>query len=178
MTALSAVDAKLDEQTAVQRLIDENAVKKVVVDYCHGIDFLDEDLLRSTYWDDATEDHQPFLGNALEYFTWVLEVLRESDWTSHTITNQRIVDLEGDVARTVTYVTSVHGRTDENGNKVLHTVEGRYCDRLERRDGVWRFAHRTFVSTWNNSQPHALAYAPGVLRDSIRSKDDKSYHIP
>ena len=43
---------------ALQRLLDEDAIKKVHLRYCRAIDRRDFDLLRTCYHPDAEDDHR------------------------------------------------------------------------------------------------------------------------
>ena len=76
--------------------------------------------------------------------------------TKHVVTNPIIeVDDEAGTAACRSYYTVLQ-QTDDFGLQVI--VAGRYHDRFERVDGVWRFAHRHMINdlTGDLSQ-HMLA---------------------
>ena len=41
---------------------------------------------------------------------------------------------------------------------------GRYVDRLEKRDGVWRIALRTVVMDWNRNEPSRAIWNEGIFQ--------------
>ncbi len=49
----------------IQQLSDIQSIRECVNNYCRGVDRLDEDLMKSAYWPDATDDHGVFVGNAM-----------------------------------------------------------------------------------------------------------------
>jgi len=60
---------------------------------------------------------------------------------------------------------------------------GRYIDRMEKRDGVWRIAARKCVSEWGGvpSQSKVPAEFRSMLRESgvvARDNSDSSYERP
>jgi uncharacterized protein (TIGR02246 family) len=55
------------------------------------------------------------------------------------VTADSIIEIDGDEARQ--WSTGILNRRGEPGTPISYTV-GRYTDRLERRDGSWRFAER------------------------------------
>ena len=46
----------------LQRLLDERAIERLLVDYCRGVDRLDAALVASVYHSDGTDDHGSFKG--------------------------------------------------------------------------------------------------------------------
>jgi hypothetical protein len=55
-------------------------------------------------------------------------------------------------------------------------IAGRYLDRYERREDVWKFAYRSEIVDWSRSQPTNDPYfdlAPDCLRGS--RADDAVY---
>jgi hypothetical protein len=129
----------------LQRLADESAIRNVVLRYARAIDRMDEDLLRSCYHSDAIDDHGPYKGSVGGFIDWVMPVLAGFESTTHFIGNH-LVEIEGDVAWAESYCIALH-RTWPTENEPASDIVGnaRYVDRLERRDGEWRIAHRVVV---------------------------------
>lgn len=122
------------------RLLDEQAIKAVLTRYSRGLDRCDEELLRSCYFRDSTDDHGWFKGTGLEFVKLIIERYRGGPITQHAISNVSI-EFDGDRAFVETYVQM---RTlDGDGAQVLGW--GRYVDVFERRVGEWRIASRTVV---------------------------------
>jgi hypothetical protein len=123
-------------------VLDRMALHNLVSAYGHGIDRRDYTLLRSLYHDDATDDHSPyFCGSATDYVAWLPSMLSTWSLTSHVMSNMLFL-IDNDRAEGVVSARAWHrsatGTTD-------FIAWGRYADRYEKRDGIWRFAHRFFI---------------------------------
>jgi ketosteroid isomerase-like protein len=127
----------VDAQDATQILLDERAIYELLTRYSRGVDRCDEELLRSCYHPDATDDHGWFKGLGIDFAGEVVARHKGGPITQHSISNVRL-DVRGDVAYGETYVTL--RTTGPNGEPV--SGFGRYIDRFERRDGEWRIADR------------------------------------
>ncbi len=51
----------------IEELLDKQALHENLMTYCRGIDRMDLELMKSTYWPDGTDDHGRFVGNAHEW---------------------------------------------------------------------------------------------------------------
>jgi len=127
-------------------LLDERAIRNVVLTYCRGVDRMDRELVRSCYHDDATEEHGSFAGTIEEYLDWVWRVLARYDRTMHLVANQ-LVELRGDRAHCETYGIAFHEGDPADPTKNL-TTGFRYLDRFERRAGAWAIVRRVGVTDW------------------------------
>jgi hypothetical protein len=137
--------------SGLQALLDKQAIHEVLMCYCRGIDRCDEELLRSVYHDDAWDEHGEFKGPASEFVPWVLKGLRSGRFLAnyHSISNV-LIELDGDVARSEAYVTSWHPMIRDGAHENW-IFAGRYVDRFERRDGVWKIARRITVLDWQTT---------------------------
>lgn len=158
----------------VQHLLDHQAIERLVHLYCRAIDRLDVDLLRSIYHPDATDEHGVFIGNAHEFASFIMQKLAAvTTYGFHTIT-QSIIDIRGDVAAGESTYLAYHrigagfeniarffGETYARRAEKAGTIDiehefvagGRYIDRFERREGVWRIARRKITNEWQQCQP-------------------------
>src|SRR5215213_5971575 len=126
-----------------QRLLDERAIERCLIDYCRGVDRADSALVASVYHADGTDDHGSFKGLGVDFAEYVVRRLSgRYDATMHTIGNPRVCFTGPDSADVESHVCARQRRAD-NGQVVLESFGGRYIDRFERRDGVWKIAHRT-----------------------------------
>ncbi len=157
----------------VQRLLDEAAIRRVFYRYCRGIDRIDAELIRSAYWPGATDDHGVFRGSAEEFASWVVGVLANFEQTQHSL-HQTSMDIVGERAFAETYFDARHLVRREN-RLTLETFGGRYVDRLERRDGEWRIAHRVVVHDWSRIEAVPATYPNEMFAQGLRSRDDVSY---
>jgi hypothetical protein len=126
-----------------QALLDQVALRDLVMRYCRGIDRRDFELVRSCYHDDATDDHGGmFTGSADDYVAWVAQALKVMECTVHSIGNS-LFAVEGDYAEGEHYSYNYHRTRPPERHELV--ILGRYLDRYERRGGVWKFAHRKIV---------------------------------
>lgn len=137
----------------LDNLLAKEAIRELVLRYCRAIDRRDYAALACMYHPDATDDHSPmYKGDAQGYLDWLPSMLDTMTVTSHMVQNHLIV-VDGLQAEGEVTMVSYHLTKDEEGNDLDIVIGGRYLDRYENRDGVWRFAHRMIVMDWNQIQP-------------------------
>ena len=157
----------------VQALLDQQAIRDVVLRYCRGIDRLDLELVRSCYHPDATDDHGTFVPGRDEYVDWVAGVLDRFEGTMHVVANQ-LVELDGDVARSETYGVAYHHGDPPDDHRRNFTTGFRYVDRFERRDGEWRIATRVAVREWTHTVTAEQQWIIPPERDGRRGRRDRT----
>lgn len=167
----------LDEKTlaALAKLVDKQEIHDVLMRYCRGIDRCDEELLRSVYHPDATDNHGQFNGKAADFIPWALQSLRRDERTTHFLCNE-LIDVQGDAAHCESYLFAVHRRKTKDGTATKDlTFGGRYVDRFERREGVWKIAHRQVIFEWSRIDPVEESYALEQFVTGQRSREDEVY---
>lgn len=172
-----------ERDPALQELLDHRAISQLSIDYMRALDRLDLELLRSVYHPDATDDRGFFAGSGPEFCAFAIDVLH-SHKTNHHMLGQMNIVIEGDVAFGEIYFNAYH-RIEEQGAEKDFVVIGRYVDRYERRDGVWKIAHRSELNdscwtvpasdNWLRDTPSALRGARGAAdlssrRDEVRQR--------
>ncbi len=135
----------------LERLADKLEITEVVARLARAIDRCDEDFLRDCFHPDATDDHGTFKGTAEDFIAWVIPVLKTMKRTQHMI-GQSLVELNGDSAASESYFVAYHTIGTPDGD-IFMVAAGRYLDRFERRDGVWKISHRHAVYDWNRVGP-------------------------
>ncbi len=136
----------IDEQVALfdamRELVDKDAIRQVIVDFCRGWDRLDKELVMSCYHPGATDNHGIFSGDPGEFYdTWATPAWLRSN--NHTLGQSNIrIDGEMAVAETHCIATSVADEK-EGAQARVHVV--RYLDRFEKRSGTWKIAERFVV---------------------------------
>jgi hypothetical protein len=135
----------------LQQLSDIQNIREVAERYCRGVDRLDEALMKSAYWPDATDDHGVYVGNAHTFVEHCMVSHLRWRSTNHSIMNHHIVLADDGIRATgeiynVTYLF----RRDE---PVLDTWWGRYLDRYLKRGGEWRIIERCCVNEGTASNP-------------------------
>jgi hypothetical protein len=168
---------RLDEKalTVLAKLVDKQEIHDVLMRYCRGIDRCDEELLRSVYHPDATDNHGQFNGTAADFIPWALQALRRDERTTHFLCNE-LIEVQGDTAHCESYLFAVHRRKTKNGTATKDLIfGGRYVDRFERREGVWKIAHRQVILEWSRLDLVEESYS---LEHSVigqRSREDAVY---
>ncbi|MEN3951842.1 nuclear transport factor 2 family protein [Iodidimonas sp. SYSU 1G8] len=181
---------------AVQEMLDKQAVAEVMMTYCRALDHRDEELLRSVFHPDSQHNHgfvgpssDPSLpsapGKPGDFVAYALEALSRMHRTHHQLGNI-FVEVEGDVAYTEAYFTAYH-RMRAKGDPLAAPnaydtemdlfVAGRYMDRMEKRDGVWKIVRRTATTDWQRIEPPSSTNHSSVPREmqSLQSRDDFVY---
>lgn len=165
------------DEAALQSLVDRAEIGQVIAAHARGIDRCDAELLKSAYHSDGTVDYGVFEGPAHE-FCDILGAGRGDDpVTLHRPTNVW-VDIDGDTARSESYVTAYMDTPGADGH-VQSLIGGRYLDSFERRDGTWKLTNRTYVLDWNTNWPGTGTAEPDhtsifALRGSRKPDDPGS----
>lgn len=134
----------------LELLADKQEIYDLICRYCRGVDRLDRTLMRSCYHDDATDKRGFVGGTADEFCDFAISMLRALVSTQHLIGNA-LIEVEGDTAFGEIYLTAHHRLIVDGVEKDLF-VGGRYVDRYERRDGVWKIAYRTELHDWTRTE--------------------------
>ncbi|WKK24619.1 nuclear transport factor 2 family protein [Streptomyces olivoreticuli] len=156
----------------------EREIRAVLQRYCRGLDRLDEELLKSAYHEDAYDDRGVIRGNAHDFAKQIIPLLREAyTGTFHTLHGSTI-EIDGDTAGVETYCTAYHYR-DGDGVRRVEQYPGRYVDRFERRDGIWKIARRIVLNEPSLVQEVPLdpAEAQAGFNPSLRDTGDASYQV-
>jgi hypothetical protein len=164
------------------------------------LDRCDVDLFKDVYWADAIDDHGVFSGNAHEFAEFMVAFAKKFYLaTQHAICNVSYV-IESDRARTESYLIAYHRISTEPavvqgvfGNTYYEKhkesgasthdfiLGGRYIDRFEKRQGVWRMSERVVTMEWNIMRPSASVFDEGhssqLTAVSTRDRQDPWYRL-
>lgn len=137
------------DPSALQELIDREAIRTLIYAYCNAADRHDHAKMRSLYHEDAIDDHGAMSsGPAMDFIDKLPEIQAPMEILHHNVTTINLA-LDGDEAEGEVYLIALHRVRGPDGPfDVL--VGGRYFDRYSRRDGRWKFAHRAIVADWAN----------------------------
>lgn len=161
-----------------EEIVDREAIRDCLYRYSRGVDRIDENMLRSAYWEDAEDDHCLFVGRREELIAWVLPLLRNMAASQHTIGNI-LIRMHGDYADVESYYHGYHRMHD--GTKFVDSIQaGRYVDRFEKRDDEWRIARRKVVVDWFREYDDAGDWEKGPaghqqIKPGARHPADYSY---
>ena len=133
----------------VEQVADRLAIQEVLFLHSRGLDRADAALLQSCYWPEAEVDYGSYKGPAAAFAEMVVAVLADSyELTQHTVANT-LVRFDGVLAYTESQVTARH--LVQGGAEEMIYV-GRYLDKLERREQVWKMMHRQVVMDWSRRE--------------------------
>ncbi|MEX1104623.1 MAG: nuclear transport factor 2 family protein [Ilumatobacteraceae bacterium] len=118
--------------------------------YCRGIDRLHGPSVAAAFHPGAVlVDYGPSAMTIEQFVEHALGSLqRKFTSTTHRLSNVSI-ELRGDWALVESYTLAHHVEEAPEGRR-LHVFGGRYIDRFEDRDGVWKIAQRTLRNDWSH----------------------------
>ncbi|MBB4631971.1 nuclear transport factor 2 family protein [Sphingosinicella soli] len=158
-------------------LADRLAIQSVLSSYCRGIDRLEGDRIADAYWPDAIDDHGIFAGTATDFVPFILRYMADAySRTAHRL-GQSYIEFSGDEAVAETYFASQHRLRDDEAR--IEAVDGRYVDRLQRRDGVWKIFRRLVVIDFLREHGDGASRLADIERLTVgrHGDDDPSYAI-
>lgn len=159
------------------RAQDRYDIEQCLFRYVRGVDRKDWDLVRSAYHPDAHDDHGNYKGGIDGFIASLVKRHATIEQSMHVVGNIVIEFVGADKALMEAYFITYQRLSPSAGDARLaylrgapispdQAVEteviGRYVDRMERRDGAWRIAHRTVVFEVFRGSP---APAGGGLSD-------------
>jgi hypothetical protein len=171
-----------ENEIYLQELIDREKIRDCLARYSTGIDRCDAEMLLSSYWPDARDEHGDFNGTAEEFVAWVIPQLKRFVCTQHFM-GHSLIRIEGSSARVQTYTQNWHTVRKFSGHAhdVIHG--GRYLDKFEKRGSEWRVSDRLVMHDWIMESPSTVDVShqnPGLLGQaelalSARKPDDPLY---
>lgn len=150
-------------------------IQELAALYMRGLDRLDRDLLRAQFWDDAFLDYGIYEGAADGFADFCMAALEGHDSNQHLI-GQHNIDVEGDEAFGEVYYQAYHKVPQESGDRRDVFVSGRYLDRYEKRDGVWKMAYRSEIVDWGSDIPCTDQFLDPHMIVGKRKPDDPLYN--
>jgi len=165
----------------LQQVKDQQDITQLLYRNVRSIDRLDAELMKSTYWPDAVQDHQDpinpidYSGNAWEFCDYAVSELAKVERTHHRLSNISI-ELNGDKAYAEAYVWAYHYFKTPDGNKE-GILLGRYQNKLEKRNGEWKISYRLTIFDANQSLDATDTWGSDFRNMGKRFPDDQSYEI-
>ncbi|MGP1282228.1 MAG: nuclear transport factor 2 family protein [Parasphingopyxis sp.] len=146
----------------IETVIAKQDIRDVVMRYARGVDRADGELLKSCYWEDAIEEHgSTYSGPAHPYIDEAVPRMQKTGVMGHYVCNSH-VELDGDMAYAESYVITF-ARFEKDGEPWDTLTGGRIVDRMERRDGEWKIAHRRIALDWNRDEPANETWCLGLF---------------
>jgi hypothetical protein len=166
-------------QQHVGYLMDRQAILDCIARHARGHDRHDVELLTAAYHSDGVDEHGYAINSGPKYAAWANAAhTAGSKLHLHNITTH-ICDIDGDIAYCESYVLVGLLNQDE---KSARLINGRYIDRLERRDGQWKIALRRSTVDLLISGDASILSAP-LFKDQgyvkgMQDKRDLCYQRP
>lgn len=169
------LSAQLEEKVRVA--LAKSDIQELIFAHARAVDRGDTVLLRSVWAPGATIDLGKFYAGDVEGYC---ELMRNTALNirrmSHAVNNIWI-EVDGESAVAESYVIATATAASDQGDQ--DTLSGgRYVDRYQLCNGVWRCSHRTFVSDWIIEQPSTdqrdvpgSMYEPLTLRGGLYPND-------
>ncbi len=150
----------MTDQHQISMALDRLALMDLPGLYMRGLDRLDRDLLRAQFWDDAYLDYGIYTGGPDGFADFCMEAL-SGHVANHHMIGQNNLDIQGDEAFGEVYFYAFHRIVGEDKQARDVVINGRYIDRYEKRDGIWKFAYRSEVVDWSRDDPAADQFMEG-----------------
>jgi hypothetical protein len=163
----------------LESLLERQDIVDCLTRFSRGMDRFDRDIFLSAFHTDAVIAAGPFVGGPKDLYEWASKLHGQGQLATHHNMMNLTCEIDGNVAHTETYYLFV-GRNRDDSNWI---AGGRYIDRLERRDGVWKIALRTNAIEWSGmvpTMPIPFSDIPDIYLNGApsRSTDDPSYQRP
>jgi len=168
---LATLKTRLDEIETRQQ------ITEILYRYARGWDLLDEEMIRSCFFADAEHQHSSFKGRSHDFITRALPMVSKTRSTSHAISNV-MIEIRGDAAVSDCYFLAHHRRLNTEGSdEEDYFLGGRYLDRFEKRDGVWKIARRRGLNSLERIVPRTDRSFATAAPESFtgRKPDDPLY---
>lgn len=145
---------------SVQVLADRASISDVFHDYAAGVDRRDWELFRSCFTDDLEADFTGVLpGNvchgADKWVAAAAKLIEPLAATQHIITNHTH-QIDGDVAKSRSYLQAQHVQKDSEGNQQHYLIGGYYDYDMVRTDDGWKIKKYSLTQTWSSGDPSVL----------------------
>lgn len=167
--------ASLD--SALTDLIAKQEITDVLHRYCQGCDHSDEEILRGVFHEDCITDHAGWRGKSQDWVTMALQWLSNRVAVTHIVTNP-YVQLYGERAIMNCHFIGYNRVPTADSNMLEESlVKGRYIDRFEKRNGVWKIAHRIGIHDLEQVRvvPTSVNDIPGMR--SGKKPDDPYFDL-
>ena len=148
-----------------EELLAREQIRHVIYSYCRALDSRDWETVRVCFAPNAMINHGSYSGPADKFLDFAINIIEKMNETVHSIGGVSI-EFDGSIAQTHAPFTSFHhipGKYDKVGPVPTDGVDtdwmvaGRYCDTLERIDGVWKITKRQAYNDWTRREPSRKA---------------------
>jgi hypothetical protein len=164
-----------------REMADREAIRDCMMRYARATDRCDAALLSSVFWPDGNTDYEGFfVGPVSEYLKAAATATSGSMQQTHHFLGNILIEIDGNAANCEGYVVAFHRLPGEAGAHDL-MLGGRYLDRFEKRNDIWRIFKRTLVCDWFREYPDSADWEKGFfglkMTPGGRYPADRSYAV-
>lgn len=167
----------MDER--LETLLAKQEIYELACRYMRGLDRLDANLLLSVFFEDGWCEYGFSNCPPREFIDFAISALESHEANQHMLGNT-LIEVEGNEAFGEVYFRAYHKVKTETGFDDI-IIAGRYLDRYEKRDGVWKMAYRSELVDWSRTEPSCDSYfdlAPdglrgGRLKDAVYQRSNR-----
>lgn len=148
------------------------SINQTITRYCRSLDWLDEELLRTCYTQDAYIDYGFYKGDVQGFYPVVMEVERQSMHRYHFLSNVAI-EIDGENAEVECYGIA----TSTYDGKNLNFFGGRYHNSFKKTNQAWLMSRSEYILDYNfTSEVSDLGDAMDQLQSGVGLNfEDKLY---
>jgi 3-phenylpropionate/cinnamic acid dioxygenase small subunit len=165
------------DRTALEGLLDKQAITEVLYRYARACDRADEGLMRSCFHPGSLHRHGRYQGTSAEFVTFAMKIISGSKRTKHLISNP-LIEFEGDAALSECHYLAYHRLANAGtGAEEDNFSGGRFLDRFERRGGVWKIVERVGLLDFERFDSSTERTFPNLLPAQLsrRFPEDELY---
>jgi hypothetical protein len=162
------------ETSAIEALLDKEAIREALYRYCRAVDRLDAPLGHSVFHEDSHADYgaDVYQGPGQGCIDAIIASHGHLTSHSHQIANV-LIALDGDRAGSEAYMTGTM-RFLRDGKEFQIMVRARYIDLWEKREGRWAILRRGIA--YDHDEVREVTGMRGAAH-SERSPADPSYTV-
>jgi len=167
-------------ESLLQEMLEEFALRKLIHTYCRAVDRGDFATLQELYHREAVDAHGEISSGSVDEFLKTLEASRPHIRSmQHNVTTVNFA-IDGNRAEGEIYTIATHtfGAGDHDVDVI---IGGRYLDKYEKRDGIWKIIERTIVTDWAHvNDPSTVDLSHPITRGTLKGSlgaDDPSHQF-
>jgi SnoaL-like domain len=145
----------------LQEMLDHYQITKVLNEYCHGCDRLEQEQMAGVYLEDSWDDHGRNKCPGKQYAKIAIANLAANTNSCSHVMGQSLIRVDGNEAGAETYFIAIV-RVPRGEGEALNQIGGRYVDKLQRIDGKWKIKHRICARDWSITLPVTENFLEGV----------------
>ena len=162
------------DRAAARQLLDKQAITETLFRYARGWDRRDLAGILECFHPDSSHRHGASSGPSHEVIRQWFEMTTAVKSMTHLITNI-LIDLTGDAAICESHFLAHHRRPAAGAfGERDWFIGGRYLDRFERREDVWKIAARTGLEDFErlvDAAEESHANSPAEYRGRAKPDD-------